>query len=89
MKTLRIALLATATAAATILPAATAHADPTQYDNFLSPSGNINCSIMLEPPFAANGVNNPATAVCNARSLTTPGNHRNRAQPEARLMWLG
>ena len=57
MKTLRIALLATATAAATILPAATAHADPTQYDNFLSPSGNINCSIMLEPPFAANGVN--------------------------------
>jgi hypothetical protein len=56
MKTTRIALLATAMGVATIGLAATAHADPTQYENFLSPSGNINCSIMLEPPFDANGV---------------------------------
>jgi hypothetical protein len=62
MKTINItqlALIATATAAATIALPAIAHADwtdPTQYENFLSPSGNINCSIMLEAPFDANGV---------------------------------
>lgn len=55
----KLALIATATAAATIALPATASADPndlTQYENFLSPSGNINCSIMLEPPFDVNGV---------------------------------
>jgi hypothetical protein len=45
-----------AAAAATIGLAAPAHADDTQYANFLSPSGNINCAIMLLPPFAVNGV---------------------------------
>jgi hypothetical protein len=41
-------------AAVTIGFAAPAHAD-TEYD-FLSPSGNINCSISLQSPFAVNGV---------------------------------
>jgi hypothetical protein len=45
-----------ATAAAAMALSATAHADDTQYVNFLSPSGNINCSMMLLPPFVANGV---------------------------------
>jgi hypothetical protein len=52
----KLALMAAATAAAAIALSATAHADDTQYANFLSPSGNINCSIMLLPPFAVNGV---------------------------------
>jgi hypothetical protein len=57
MKTMTIlAPIALATAAAAIALPVTAHADDTKYDNFLSPSGNINCSIMLEPPFDVNGV---------------------------------
>jgi len=42
------------TAAATIGLAAPAHAD-TKYD-FLSPSGNINCSMSLQSDFVQNGV---------------------------------
>lgn len=47
-----------ASAAVTVGLSAPASADDTEDANFLSPSGNINCSIMLEPAFVANGVNN-------------------------------
>jgi hypothetical protein len=60
MMATRIALIATATGAIAIALPTPASADPTdQPENFLSPSGNINCSITFEPPFAANGVNYP------------------------------
>lgn len=52
-----VVITSMAAAAATIGLAGPANADDTQHANFLSPSGNINCSIMLEPPFVANGVN--------------------------------
>ncbi|OBG27151.1 hypothetical protein [Mycobacterium sp. E3198] len=54
IKIAELALIATAAAAtATALPP-TAHAD-TKFD-FLSPSGNINCSMSLQSDFVLNGV---------------------------------
>jgi hypothetical protein len=54
MTTMKLALIATAPAATTTALAATAHADM-EYD-FLSPSGNINCSMSLQSDFVQNGV---------------------------------
>jgi hypothetical protein len=72
----RLALIATATVAAAVALSATAHADDTQYVNFLSPSGNMNCSIMLLPPFAANGTqyagNNDVTCEIVDHAWQTP-----------------
>ena len=53
-KKLVLAIVGVAVAATIALPA-TAHAD-TEYD-FLSPSGNINCSMSLQSDFVLNGVN--------------------------------
>jgi hypothetical protein len=54
MKITMLAALAIVTAAATLPMAAVAHAD-TEYD-FLSPSGNINCSMSLQSDFVQDGV---------------------------------
>ena len=65
MKTMKITALAgiaTATIAGSIAVPAIAHAD-TQEQDFLSPSGNINCSITLDAPFNMNGVENPGNNV--------------------------
>jgi hypothetical protein len=61
----KLALAAAAAAAAAVALSATAHADDTQYVNFLSPSGNISCSMMLLPPFAADGVQHPGNNTAN------------------------
>jgi hypothetical protein len=53
--TAKLALIATATAAAAIALSATAQADDAADVDFLSPTGNINCSITLLAPFEANG----------------------------------
>ena len=76
MKTMKITTLvgiATATVAPSIAVPAIAHAD-TQYADFLSPSGDINCSIMLEAPFPLNGVENPGnnTLSCEVVNHTWP-----------------
>ena len=54
VKITMLAALAIVTAAATLPMAAVAHAD-TKYD-FLSPSGNINCSMSLQSDFVLDGV---------------------------------
>ena len=54
IKTATLALIAPAMVAVTIALPAAAHAD-TEFD-FLSPSGNINCSMSLQSDFVLNGV---------------------------------
>jgi len=54
IKTATLALIAPAMVAVTIALPATAHSD-TEFD-FLSPSGNINCSMSLQSDFVLNGV---------------------------------
>jgi hypothetical protein len=74
---MKLTLAAAATFAVTISLASNAHADDSQYANFLSPSGNINCSIMLLPPFPLDDVqqsgNNTVNCELTDHVWTPPG----------------